>query len=414
MRFIIIVLLFLLSPLPLFANEITIIDNNGNEILVQESIGDSSLLVIWLDDHTENRPMYEKMLKGINQEGITLWRANLIESYFMPRSSENIRNMSGDGVEALIIAALKQTDKRILIASYERTPLVILRGIRQWQLNNSAEPRMLGAILFYPNLFGPPPLAGDDPVLDPIVMASNYPLIIYQPDSGSQRLRLNIIMSALWKSGSAAVSYLVPNVRDWFFMGETDHGVGDVAATTAIPKQFVNFAQILESLPKPNKAMPIKSQEIKGSAIKGLVKYNAKRSTPGFKLVDFKSKQTIKNNFRDKVTLLNFWATWCPPCVEEVPSLNRLQNRYKHQDFELISIDYREEEKLLSEFMEKIAVEFPILMDKSGETSLKWKVFSFPSSFIIDKRGKIRYSANRAIDWDTREVWQVIDKLLAE
>jgi len=407
-------LINVLNCFNLNAEEISILDNNGNEIIVQESSGSSSLLVIWLDDHVEDRPMYENMLTAINQENITLWRANLVESYFIPRSSENIRNLSGDGVEALIQAALKQTSKQIIIASYERTPVPILRGIRQWQLNNHSESRFLGSILFYPNLFGPPPLAGEDPILDPIVSATNYPLVIYQPDSGSQRLRLNMVLQALWQAGSPAIGYLVPGVRDWFFMGETDHGKGDINATAAIPNQFFQFAKILQSLPKPEKALIKKTERIQGSAVQSLVKYDNKRKTPDFKLLDFKSKQLIQSEFLGKVTLLNFWATWCPPCVEEVPSLNRLQKRYLNKPFELISIDYREQEEQLQQFMEKIEVDFPILMDITGQTSLNWKVFSFPSSFIIDKKGNIRYSANRAIDWDTEDVWIVIDELLNE
>ncbi|MCU7893508.1 MAG: TlpA family protein disulfide reductase [Candidatus Thiodiazotropha sp. (ex Ustalcina ferruginea)] len=65
-------------------------------------------------------------------------------------------------------------------------------------------------------------------------------------------------------------------------------------------------------------------------------------------------------------------------------------------------------------FLKDIPVDFPVLMDRDGLTSLAWQVFSFPSSFIIDRQGRIRYSANRAINWDNQEVVQAIDALLAE
>ncbi|MEW8385255.1 MAG: TlpA family protein disulfide reductase, partial [Candidatus Thiodiazotropha taylori] len=57
---------------------------------------------------------------------------------------------------------------------------------------------------------------------------------------------------------------------------------------------------------------------------------------------------------------------------------------------------------------------FPVLMDQDGETSLNWQVFSFPSSFIIDRAGRIRYSANRAINWDSQEVVDTLNQLLTE
>ncbi|MET0052672.1 MAG: TlpA disulfide reductase family protein, partial [Candidatus Thiodiazotropha sp.] len=113
-----------------------------------------------------------------------------------------------------------------------------------------------------------------------------------------------------------------------------------------------------------------------------------------------------------KVVLLNFWATWCPPCVEELPSLNRLQQRYSGSDLRVVSIDFRETPEEMKAFLQRTPVEFPVLMDQDGKVSLAWRVFSFPSSFIIDRTGHIRYSANRAIDWNSPEVWDAIDPLL--
>ncbi|MEW8365408.1 MAG: TlpA disulfide reductase family protein, partial [Candidatus Thiodiazotropha taylori] len=115
-----------------------------------------------------------------------------------------------------------------------------------------------------------------------------------------------------------------------------------------------------------------------------------------------------------RVGLINFWATWCPPCVEEIPSLNRLQAIFKDRDIEIISIDFRETPEEMADFLQRIPVDFPVLMDQDGETSLNWQVFSFPSSFIIDRAGRIRYSANRAINWDSQEVVDTLNQLLTE
>ncbi|MET0002908.1 MAG: TlpA disulfide reductase family protein [Candidatus Thiodiazotropha sp.] len=112
--------------------------------------------------------------------------------------------------------------------------------------------------------------------------------------------------------------------------------------------------------------------------------------------------------------MVNFWATWCPPCVEEIPSLNRLQAHYKNQDVSIVSVDFRESAEEIEAFLEERPVDFPVLMDRNGLTSLAWRVFSFPSSFIIDRHGRIRYTANRAINWDSKEVIEVLDGLLAE
>ncbi len=125
-------------------------------------------------------------------------------------------------------------------------------------------------------------------------------------------------------------------------------------------------------------------------------------------------RQFESGDYRGRVTLVNFWATWCPPCVEEIPSLNQLARRYVGEPFEVVSVDFRESEQAIREFATRVSIEFPVLLDPDGRTSLAWKVFSFPSSFIIDRNGRIRYSVNRAIDWNTPEVWTLIDGLLGE
>lgn len=91
----------------------------------------------------------------------------MLADYFLPRTSETERTLSGDGVAAVINAAHARSHKTIVLAAYDRIPLPLLRGVRQWQSGSHGGSRLAGALLFYPNLFGPPPVAGRDPVLDP-------------------------------------------------------------------------------------------------------------------------------------------------------------------------------------------------------------------------------------------------------
>ena len=183
------------------ANDFQVIDDEDNEIHVRVYPSESDRLLIWLVDHDEHRQMFEDMLLAVNKSGFEIWRVDLLEDYFLPRSSENQRTLPGNGVATLLAHAHKHTNKSIMLASYDRMPLTMLRGIHQWQ--KTAQPsRLSGAVLFYPILFGPAPIAGEDPVMDPIVSLTNVPVVIYQPDSGSQRWRLNEVMDALWKAGS--------------------------------------------------------------------------------------------------------------------------------------------------------------------------------------------------------------------
>jgi thiol-disulfide isomerase/thioredoxin len=395
------------------AEELWTDDSEGNEIAINTLPAEGDLLMIWFQDHAEERESFDNMLASINQLGIEVWRVDLLASYFLPRSRETLRTLPGDGVAAVIRSALQQRDKRILLAAYDRMPLPLLRGVRQWQLT-ATDPRLLGAVLFYPNLFGAPPPAGEAPQIDPILNATNIPLVIYQPALGSLRWRLRQVIEPLWQAGAPVYVYLVPEVRDWFFMGEGKHGPGEQAATKALAKQMLGVAAMLEHHPQPTAVKSPAENAMPRGEIQTLVELAEPLQLTPFNLAEIDGRRYDSERFQDKVVLLNFWATWCPPCVEELPSLNRLQRRYADRELRIVSIDFRETPEQMASFLQRTPVEFPVLMDGDGQVALNWQVFSFPSSFIIDRQGHIRYSANRAIDWDSPEVWQVIEKLLEE
>ena len=145
-----------------------------------------------------------------------------------------------------------------------------------------------------------------------------------------------------------------------------------------------------------------------------MLAYASPEPAPKLALRDLQGEPRRLDEFRGRVILLNFWATWCPPCVEEIPSLNRLAERYTGDAFAVISVDYRETQEAIAKFTSRVPVHFPILLDLNGRSSLDWKVFSFPSSFLLDRQGRIRYSVNRAIDWEAAEVIARIQALLEE
>ena len=395
------------------AEDVWIDDRRGNEITVQTLPADGDLLVIWFVDHDEPRAPFDEMLHALNRLDVEVWRVDLLAAYFLPRSSESVRTLPGDGIADVIGAAHRLRDKSILLASYDRMPLPLLRGAQQWQLN-ATESRLLGAMLFYPNLFGPPPLAGDQPQTDPILSATNIPLVIYQPELGSQRWRLPQVIAPLWEAGAAAYVYLVPEVRDWYFMGEGGHGPAEQRATDSVPGQILHFARQLAGHSKPVAALPLQPHALEQGDIRTLVEVNPPKTATPFALPGIDGSRLDSGDLEGRVTLLNFWATWCPPCVEELPSLNRLRDRYAQHDLQVVSIDFRETPDEMKAFLQRTPVTFPVLMDRDGQVALNWGVFSFPSTFIIDRQGRIRYTSNRAIDWDSEEVWKVADRLLEE
>ena len=115
---------------------------------------------------------------------------------------------------------------------------------------------------------------------------------------------------------------------------------------------------------------------------------------------------------RGKVVLVNFWATWCEPCVEEMPSIQKLRTRLAGAPFEVVAVNLQEGEARIRGFLEKVPLDFPIVRDTDGAVSRAWQARMFPSSYLVDAEGKIRYVRTGAIDWSAPENVKTVESLL--
>lgn len=136
---------------------------------------------------------------------------------------------------------------------------------------------------------------------------------------------------------------------------------------------------------------------------------------PQFALYDLNGKMVSLRDFRGKVILLNFWATWCPPCKREIPSLERLYQIRKDKNFEVLAVNVdRGSHSQIASFAEKQRMSFPILLNSEGGVGDKYQVQAIPTSFLLDKKGVIRWKIRGAIEWDDPSVLSRIDQLLVE
>jgi len=117
-------------------------------------------------------------------------------------------------------------------------------------------------------------------------------------------------------------------------------------------------------------------------------------------------------DLRGQVVLVNFWATWCKPCEEEIPSMQRLYQELEGQDFEMLAISVDEDPAPVREFQERLGITFPILLDPSKRTSERYQTMGFPESLLLDRDGVVveRYVGPR--DWDHSDYAERIQKLL--
>ncbi len=133
---------------------------------------------------------------------------------------------------------------------------------------------------------------------------------------------------------------------------------------------------------------------------------------PDFTLNDLKGNQVTLKNFKGRVVFLNFWATWCPPCRREMPSMERLYKQLKDRDFTMLAVDMQESEKLVKAFMSDFSLSFPALLDLDGDISFLYGIRGLPSTYIIDREGMIIGKAVGPRDWSSQESIQLFQSLL--
>lgn len=111
-------------------------------------------------------------------------------------------------------------------------------------------------------------------------------------------------------------------------------------------------------------------------------------SAPSFNLHDLDGVSHKLTEYRGKVVLINFWASWCAPCVAEMPALERLYRRLKDQGFEIVAVGVDDEVSNLKEFQKQFDLSFPVLFDKGNKIKAQYNVRGVPESFVLDKSGK--------------------------
>ena len=135
-------------------------------------------------------------------------------------------------------------------------------------------------------------------------------------------------------------------------------------------------------------------------------------ATPELKLKDVEGRSHDLRDYRGKVVLVNFWATWCEPCRDELPSMMRLRQRLAGRPFEVLAVDAGEGEARVKEFLQKMPLSFPVLLDGDSAAMRDWKVRGLPASFVVDATGQIRYSFLGELDWtDARTAGEIGDLL---
>jgi peroxiredoxin len=163
---------------------------------------------------------------------------------------------------------------------------------------------------------------------------------------------------------------------------------GQPAAPYLELAQLVRYEHVHVSLDDPEFTRALRRMEAD----------DRQRQETSFTLVDLHGRRWSLKELKGKVVLLNFWATWCPPCRKEMPDLEALGKQFKGQGLVILSVTDDDPEKVKS-YVEKQNITYPVLLDAAGKLSAQFQIYGIPRSFLYDRDGKL---VSQAIDMRTR------------
>ena len=143
-----------------------------------------------------------------------------------------------------------------------------------------------------------------------------------------------------------------------------------------------------------------------------IVRFEEKIKAQNFILKSLEGNEVSLEDYRGKIVLLNFWATWCLPCRTEMPSMEKLYNEFKDKDFTILAIDMQEDADSVKVFREKYKLNFPILLDSDGSVGQFYDVIGIPTTYLVDREGNIIGGAIGARDWANESAFMLISQLL--
>ena len=135
---------------------------------------------------------------------------------------------------------------------------------------------------------------------------------------------------------------------------------------------------------------------------------------PGFTLPDLEGKLHGLADYRGRVVVLNFWATWCPPCIDEMPSLQRLHQALADQGVAVVAVSVDERFSDVPDFVQKFNLTFSVLFDEGKKVSRTYQTFKYPETYILDREGRLKSKVVGPRDWSAPTVIRDMVDLLKD
>jgi len=154
------------------------------------------------------------------------------------------------------------------------------------------------------------------------------------------------------------------------------------------------------------------AQAINYKLVPNLQQMNDSSPTPDFTLPDAAGKKLSLKDFRGKLVMLNFWATWCVPCREEMPQMERLYQEFNNKGFVIVAVDVKDKKTDALAFIKELKLTYPVVFDPEGEVGLLYGAWGLPATYLIGRKGEGLARMWGPADWYSPGARALIQALL--
>lgn len=365
--------------------------------------------ILWVPSEYGILPQEKRLAEQLAQNGIATTFFDPFEALFLAPTSSALQTIPAGWVSKI----LEQTSFDYVLAGNQASVLA-LSALNQFY---QTAKRSTGVILLNPDLLTQTPLPGEVGVYWPQVAQTNLPVFVLQGELSPWRWQLLDLQTELSKGGSEVFVKMLPKVRDRFYFRPDANAYEQQFSQQLMGEIQLAMQALAPYLSQKRQARSLSEHKIDrpvaNTKTLSLQTYRGEQGL-GFHLADIQGKRYDLNDYQGKVVLVNFWASWCPPCVHEMPSMAGLKAQLGAENFEILAVNLGESKADIETFMQAHPLNFPVLLDQSGQTAKTWKVMAYPSSFVVDKTGQIRYALFGATDWQGPEHLEKIQGLLTQ
>jgi thiol-disulfide isomerase/thioredoxin len=374
--------------------------------------------LLWLpSEYGYATDRYPVLMEAIAATGFEVWQVRLHEAYFIPAGRKSLTQVPVEDVADLIEQSVPDDGRKLFILSSGRGAALTFMALQEWLGQNGRHDALGGVLLMHPNFMASTPEPGKPVEYLSVIHDVTLPLYIMQPLGSAKRWYLPELTEQLSASGSHVYAQGLPGVRDGF-QGHPEATESEIQyAYTQLPLILKRATQRLSGDGfHAALAEGGGSDDEIGWSIKPiqtvLQKYPGTPPAPLLRLDTVRGQPISLEDYRGRIVLINFWATWCPPCVEEIPSLGRLQQKFPTENLSIVSVDVGDQKEQVEQFLKKVPAKYPVMLDSEGRTVHDWNLRAFPTTFIIDRQGIIRLAYFGGLQWDAPEVVKQLRELV--